>query len=215
EQDASEATSRIYPTFTRSWVALDGSATVTQSRGAALDIDGRASADAPLGIGGTDTLPPGTLDAGLVTRLDASADLTSLETGLLDISSVLPCDRDPRWHAQCLVEAVQQVCNLYVVPHTLAARIWQVLADEPAVKDLGTTTDRLGRSAWAVALPSDPDDTIRSTVTVLLISPDTGLLTGVETITLSDTLSPVEEPTVTTFTAWTNRRWVASIGTAP
>lgn len=215
EHDASGTTSRIFPTFTRSWLAADGSATVTQSRGSALDTDGHASPDAPTGIGGTDVLPIGTLDAGLTARLDATTDEPALHDALLQLVEGLPCDQDTRWQAQCLVEAVQQVYNLNVVPPALAARLWELLSEETAIKDLGTTTDRLGRAALAIALPSDPQDTIRTTVSVLLISPGTGQLTGTETITLTDTVSPVTEPTVTSFTAWTDRRWVNAVAEVP
>ncbi len=215
EHDTTGTTSQIFPTFTRSWLTADGSATVTQSRGSALDADGRASPDAPTGIGGTDVLPVGALDAGLAARLAATTDEAALQTALLELSTGLSCDQDARWHAQCLVEAVLQVHNQYVVPPTLAARLWDLLGHERAIRDLGTTTDRLGRPAVAVALPSDPDDTIRSTVNVLLISPDTGQLTGTETITLSDTVSPVTEPTVTSFTAWTDRQPVSAVGQVP
>jgi len=215
EHDATGTTSQIFPTFTRSWLAADGSATVTQSRGSALDTDGRTSPDTPAGIGGTDVLPVGTLDAGLAARLDATTDEPALQTALLELSAGLPCDRDTRWHAQCLVEAVLQLYNLYVVPPTLTARIWDILGHETAIHDLGTTTDRMGRPAVAVALPSDPDDTIRTTVSVLILSPDTGQLTGTETITLSDTVSPVTEPAVTSFTTWIDRQWVTIVAKAP
>ncbi|MFI2754769.1 hypothetical protein ACGIF2_15160 [Cellulomonas sp. P22] len=213
--DKSATTSRLYPTFTRFWLAPDGSATRTQSRGAELDIEGREVAGGPMGVGGTDTLPVGSLDAGLVTALAERDSLQAVEDGLLALSPTLACDQDPRWHAQCLVEAIQQVYGLYVVPADLAGSFWQVLASEVAVKDLGVTTDRLGRPAWAVALPSDPDDPVRSTNTVLLISQATGQLSGVEVITRSDTVSSVSEPTVTTFTAWTVQARVQRVGAEP
>lgn len=215
EHDTTGTTSQIFPTFTRSWLAADGSATVTQSRGSALDADGRASPDATTGIGGTDVLPVGALDAGLAARLDATTDEQALQTALLELSAGLPCDQDARWHAQCLVEGVQQIYSLYVVPPTLAARLWELLGHETTIRDLGTTTDRVGRPAMAVALPSDPHDTIRTTVSILLISPETGQLTGTETITLSDTVSPVTEPTVTSFTAWTDREQVSAVAKDP
>lgn len=215
EYDGTTTASSIYPTFTRSWLSADGSATVTQSRGASLgDGDHAVITGEAAGLGGTDKAPVGTFDAGLIADL-AQRDDQGLEEALVALASPAPCDQDARWHAECLVVAVEQLYERYVVPPDMAARLWRALADEPDLRDLGTTTDRLGRPASAVALASDPADTVRSTVTVLLISPDTGELTGTETVTLVDTVIDVDQPTVTTFTTWTAHTWALQAGSPP
>lgn len=205
----------LYPTFDTGWLAADGSSRVSQVRGAALDLAGRPVPGTTTGVPGTDDFPAGTFDAGLVVTLDSTGDLRALESALIDVSAGLPCGQDSRWHAECLVSAIEKVYGQYVVPPQLAGRFWQVLADESDLKDLGTTTDRIGNAAHAIALASDPANPARDAVTVLLVSTESGQLVGTEDVTLRDTVTPVKGPTVTSFTAWTQRQWVGAIGDEP
>ncbi len=62
-----------------------------------------------------------------------------------------------------------------ISPPALRAALYQVAASLPGVEYLGTTTDRLGRSGVAVALPHG-DATHARTREVMIFDPKTGLL---------------------------------------
>ncbi len=204
----------VYPTITRWWLAADGAVRVDQQRDTPLGLDGRLAND---GVGsiepsGSETLPPGTIDARLTARLstapaDLRAELVATQVGL-------PCDQDARWQTECLTLAVQQIYDQYVVTPQLASAIWTVLAGEEPLRDLGSTVDRLGRPAIAVALPSDPTQAEQS-VTVLLISNATGAYLGREAITLRDDSLSIDEPTVTGFSALETSGRVKALGLMP
>ncbi len=205
------ATVAIYPTLTRWWLMPDGAVRVDETRSAPLDVHGRMTEDiqgAP-DRSTSDTSPAGTIDPDVASRL--SEDPAALRSTLLDTQAGLPCDQDARWQAECLVRAIQMVYDQYVVPPELASAMWRVLADEQALRTLGTTVDRLGRPAGTVALPSEPGETPEQ-VAVLLLSKRTGEYLGSETVTLRDPTLKIDRPTVTGFSELSAARWVRDSG---
>lgn len=204
----------LYPTLTQWWMAADGSVRLDESRGAPLDFQGRLTAPrqgAPDAVT-TDTVPAGSLDPGLAERLSTVP--ARLRTQLVDTQEGLPCDQDDHWRAVCLVQAVQTLYDQYVLPPALVAALWEVLADEPALRSLGETTDRLGRAAVAIALPPAPDEESPQ-VTALLISSVTGAYLGTETIMLHDAALGIDGPTVLGFSELSTAAWVAAPGDRP
>ncbi|WP_024286733.1 CU044_5270 family protein [Cellulomonas sp. KRMCY2] len=212
--DHTSTTVGVHPTLTRRWTAPDGSARVDQTRAPALDLDGRLSTDAPASVPGvsSDVAGPGTEDAALPQQLPL--DRAALRATLLARYDALPCGQSAAWTTQCLLTAVQDLYAQYVVPPELRASLWLVLADDPGVKDLGSTEDRFGRPAHAVAVQTT-DDPRSSGVVVLLISPTTGDLLGTENITLRDEQMGITNPTVTAFTTFTTSTWVDAVGERP
>lgn len=204
---AAESTEQaIYPTTTRQWLMPDGSLRIDQQRAAALNLDGtiRPTATPDTAIS-SDTAPASSYDPTLTMTLPR--DPATLAAALTTALSLTGCDT---MHAQCLVTAIETLSTTYVVPPDLTAILWRALALEPDAKSLGTTTDRVGTPVRAVALTTAPD-----TVEVLLISSDTGRLTGTETITLrSDTLH-ITTPSITAFTAIRQTAWVQAAGQVP
>lgn len=211
---AAPVDARIYPTVTQWWLAPDGAVRVDEHRGAPLGIDGRVGDDVPERTGETtsETNPAGTIDPDLARRL--STDPTTLRAELLDMQAGMPCSTDARWQAECLVRAIQTLEDQYVVGPQLTAAMWRVLADETAIRSLGSTTDRLGRPASAVALPPEVGQPFEAVV-VLLISPSTGAYLGTETVTLHDAVLGIDEPAVTAFTALSTAQRVSSPGDTP
>lgn len=202
----------LYPTLTQWWLMSDGAVRVDESREAPLDLHGRLTIE-PEGAPGprtSDAVPAGSLDAGLAERL--STDPAALRAELLETQVGLPCDEGAHWTASCLVQAVQTLYDQYVVPPGLASALWEVLAGEPALRSWGTTTDRLGRPAVAVALPPESGETISPQVTVLLISSSTGAYLGTETIMLRDPAQRDSEPTVLGFSELSTAYWVGAPG---
>ncbi|RYV52993.1 CU044_5270 family protein [Pengzhenrongella frigida] len=213
EVDGAEVSvTALFPTITQLWIAPDGSARQTQRRGAPLDVDGHLSTTAiesAAGLLSTDELPAASLDATLTDRLPR--DPAALQTELLQQAAGLPCAQDDSWRAMCLVGSVLSVLEQHAAPDDLTAAMWTVLADEPGVRYLGSTTDRAGRPGVAVAIPpatGDPDATVR----VLIVSPSTGELLGTENVTLRSEALRIDTPTVTEFTTMTTSSWVRAVG---
>ncbi len=197
----------IYPTFTQWSLPPDGAVRVAESRSAPLGLDGRLTADvenAPDEVT-SESSPVGTIDPDVARHL--SGDPATLRTQLLDTQAGLPCDQDARWQAECLVRAVQMLDDQYVVAPQIASAMWSVLADESALHSLGTTIDRLGRPADAVALPPEPGQPSEA-VLVLLLSESTGAYLGTETVTLVNPALEIDQPTVTEFGMLSTAQWV-------
>jgi hypothetical protein len=200
----------IYPTDMDSWLSQDGSLVNRERRGAALDANGRITDDPDWGapVDSEDVLPPGTVDRAVIE--DLPREVGALRAALLDRMAPMDCSVDPARRAWCLAAEISNLNHAFIIPGDLEAALWRVLADEPSIGYLGTVTDRAGRQAVAIAAPPLPDLGY-TRVLVLLADPDTGVLLGEEQI---DTDSPelgIEQPSVTGFTCYTSRAWVAEI----
>lgn len=210
---AGEATNLlIYPTITQWWLGPDGSVRVDERRGSPLDVDGQLTDADGLtrAMGDTsETQLPGSIPADLAARLPTEPGL--LGDALLSTQSGLPCNQDPRWRAECLISAVQAIFQQYVATPTLVSAMWRVLADEPVLRSLGSTVDRFGRPAEAIALPAEPGQSTKQVV-ILLLSATTGAYLGSETVTVHNASLGIDTPTVTGFTELRTALRVASPG---
>jgi hypothetical protein len=93
-----------------------------------------------------------------------------------------------------------------LVPGTVDAVVWSMLASEPDLVTLGAVTDRVDRSAVAFTASPALGLGVRW---VLLLDPRTGELLGAEKIVLSDTEGyEVPVPAVVAFTAYRVSVWV-------
>jgi hypothetical protein len=212
--DDAATSAAIQPTETRRWLASDGSARISQYRTAPLGTDGSLDPNLPsssVGSEASDDLPAGTFDATITQVLPR--DPASLRVALLDLASGLDCTSGPESATVCLVNEIRTLYSQYVIQSDLAAALWTVLSDEPGMKYLGTTTDRLGRPAHGIALDESTSDMTR--VLVLLISPSDGQLIGTETVTLKDPALGITEAAVTGFVTYTAHVWVSAIGDLP
>lgn len=204
----------VYPTVTERWFSPDGSGLITQQRTAAVTYDGAIDPDARPSTGGpvsSDTLLPGTVDASVNDRLPRDAD--TLAAQLLE-SSPVECGLEG-WSGYCLGEQVRDAFHTSVVPQDLAGAFWEVLADEPTVRLLGETTDRVGREGTAVLVPAptisgQPEG--EDSALVLVVAPSTGQLLSSETLTYRSELLGVDEPTVTGFSAVTTSTYTRTVG---
>lgn len=202
----------IYPTFTQWWLDADGAVRLDERREPALTADGQLIASVSEANAMSDTSetnPPGTVPPDMAKELPA--DVEPLRAALVGPQAGLPCGENSWRRAECLVSAIQTIYQQYVVSPQLASAMWRALATEPEIRYLGSTTDRLGRAATAVALPPEPGQPVEQT-TVLLVSPDTGEYLGNETITLHDLGVGITRPTVTGFVELLTSRRVASFG---
>lgn len=217
ELDMDTRTTTVYPTADQRWTAADGSSQIIQRRAEPVTYDGAIdTAAGPSAAGATSTTDvlAGTNDPFAVAALPT--DPEALTASLLEHSAEMLAD-DPGARDSVLVKSVAAQFDLSIVPQDVAAAMWTVLADAPTVRLVGETTDRLGRPAVAVAVAdtSSTSDGYES-VDVLIISPTDGQLMGTETVTLSDPVlkldAEVDQPTVTGFTAFSDRRWVTAVG---
>jgi hypothetical protein len=204
----------VQPTESRHWLAADGSGRISQHRTNPRGTDGQFNPSLPSSTAGpesSDDFDPGAFDAALSASLPR--DPAALRAALLDLMGGVRCQPTPEAATSCLVNEVRALYAQFVIPPDLAAALWTVLAGEPSLKDLGTTIDRLGRPARAIALDAAAGDA--ETVTVLLISPGDGQLIGTETVTLEEPALEIDRPTVTGFETYTARTWVAAVGDLP
>ncbi|ACZ29848.1 hypothetical protein Xcel_0811 [Xylanimonas cellulosilytica DSM 15894] len=202
----------LIPTVTQVWLGPDGSARMDQSRGAALDLDGLLKSTDPAAPGvleSTDTAGAGTFDPHLPGTLPR--DRQTLRAALLD-RSALPATASVEERSWALAAQIADLHGLYVIPPDLAAAMWEVLADEPAVRHLGLTTARDGRPVHGFAVAWDRPDTGTHQVFVLHVSTTTGQLIGTETVTVADPALDITEPTVTGFEVWLRTGMVETIG---
>lgn len=213
ETDADAGTTVVYPTADQRWTAADGSVRVVQRRAEPVTYDGQIDTSAGPSAAGsesTDDLPPATMDPSAVADLptDPEALGAALRAQVPDGLATGP-ESDGLLVAQTVVDQYQ----FAVVPQDVVSGMWSVLADAPSVRLVGETTDRLGRTGVAVAV-ADPlnEDLGIESVLVLIISPTDGQLLGTETVTLTNPVLDVDEPTVTRFTTITERGWVSAIG---
>lgn len=78
----------------------------------------------------------------------------------------------------CLLNGVSALFETYVVPPDVASLLWQVLATEPTITSLGTTTGRLGDEVVAITAPS-----VNGTEQwIIFIDPTNGRYVGSELI---------------------------------
>lgn len=203
--DAMVAT--IRPFDRRFWIADDGSARAVERQGNALSADGTLDpSPVPPSIEeATDELSPGTF--GTLSALPLDPD--ELRQQILEEREA-ECHREERVSA-CLMEAITNYATTYVLAADLNSAFWLMLAEAPHVYLLGETTDRMGRSAIAIAsLPVETS--FETTVHVLLLDPETGRVMGDERVTVESTLVDIDGPSVTSFTTITDARMVAEVG---
>jgi len=191
-----ESTQVLAPTFVVTELAADGSMHNEERRAPALDLQGRVIDPNTYPAGGAssvDDLPAGTLDPALPWTLPRTT--PELEAALLAQVSGMECSTDGE-RAACLYSAVRELYDRWFVPADLSAAVWRVMASEPAVANLGTTTDRLGRSGDAIAVRVPASET--GEVDVMVIDPASGQMLGWEQAL---TTTPNGKPTVQSFQA--------------
>lgn len=208
EIDGGTDATSVIPTQSTWWLAPDGAIHSLQHRTDPVRPDGTIDPTATPSHAAAvtiDDFPAASFDAGYVNRL--SRDPDTLTADLMALVGSPTCGGDAT-RASCLFTAVQQLYSQYVVPGDLAGAIWSCLAAQTGVADLGSTTDRFGRSGIAVALVT----AVPHAVAVLVISPATGQLLSAETITLSDPALEITVPIVTSFTMWSSSSFVVAAG---
>lgn len=191
--DGSPASTVIEPVRRESFFQPDATIRAIEVRGAPMDDEGHIVAggsDKPIsdesfespdpGPGYADSLP--TVPAELQVTLEANHDPVSCEAAA----------------GSCFMADVVDLNANYVLPPKLTAALWDVLAEEPSITSLGTTEDRLGRTALAFSTPGQ-DGTSQQ---LLLIDPKTGAYLGEEVIlTVKSETYSFTPPAVISFSA--------------
>lgn len=121
-------------------------------------------------------------------------------------SALAPKDGCAKNAGGCLLKQISELYNNYVVDPGLAARLWQVLRNEPTVTTLGTGVDRLGRKVVALTAPNvTPSEQL-----IILVDQKTGEFRGSELILIKrDHAYGIKPPAVIQFTALLSSRRVA------
>lgn len=180
----------------------NGERRAIERRGEPLDRSGRVSEQ----NGSWDDVP---LDSDETTDNDLGAAYADdLPTELEKLRQHLaPDEVCSESRGGCLLSAVNDLFASYVVSPRVTARVWQLLATEPSITTLGTTTDRLGREALVFSAVA-PDARQR---VLILINPTDGRYLGSETILVEeDAELGFKPPAVTQFTALVTSARVAA-----
>lgn len=198
EDDGDSASTKVTPTVVQTWTSPDGSQTVAESKGAPLNAAGRGVKRnaADLSSAPIQTFPAGNADPEAISDLGDTPD--EVRTDLLAAGECDPAS-DPTITAQCLYSVIAGLANQNVIPPAKASLIWAAISTESGFRSLGTVRDRAGRSGVGISVVSAETPQFRS---VLIISPRTGQLLGVEEILIkSDPAAGLEAPAVNAFTA--------------
>lgn len=204
----SDVATVLVPSYESFLLGPDGSVVHSQIETDPLDGHGRVvHGDTPPGGtgGGTDEFPAGSLDPQQAANLPR--DPQALRAALIATEQGAGCDASERATAECLVRAVKDLAAFYVLPPDLDAALWTVLADDPHIVRLGTTTDRLGRAGVAVAVQTGED--APHGALVLVVSADDGRLLEWDDIAASAPDLGVDSPVVTSFQVYLSAAWVA------
>lgn len=198
EDSEKVSTSELVPTVVQSWLAPDGSQTIVETTGRRLRVDGRGLTPAPRSSSARadQEFPPGSADAKRIANLGTTS--TAVRRELIQTAG---CERDASStsRAQCLYQEITGLFNQYVIPPKVASLFWQLLADEPGFRSLGSVTDRAGRPGIGISVISSDAPEFRS---VLVISPSTGQLLGTEVILIkTNTELGLKAPAINSFSA--------------
>jgi len=177
EDGDTETQSAVVPLEHEIYLLPDGTYRSIERRGTPLDQQGRIDPEAGWAQG------PAVTDESI---RDASrpADLAdTLPTDPAALSQRFAADDDPTTCADggCLLDEALSVLGRYAVTPALTAALWEALADDDSVSYLGTTRDRLGRTAEAFMSPGLD----RHSQRLLFIDPATGAYLGDETVLTS------------------------------
>ena len=194
----------LIPTVTEQYANPDGTIRAIERRGRPLNHSGHVTGK----VGSWSSLPPVSdntfdgPDAGPNYPKTLSTDPAKLATQLIQDEAECEAIR-----AFCLSNAITQLQYNYVIDPRLMAALWHVLADEPTVSYLGTSRDRLNRTAIAFSLPGAD----KSRRLILFASPDTGALLGTEEMLIADSKElGLKAPAVIEFTALVKSQRIAA-----
>jgi hypothetical protein len=183
----------------RQYFLADGKMRVIERRGSPLDASGRVK---EVTDDGSRTISDETFDGpeggpDQPARLPTDPELLARE--------LVPKGACDGLQTFCLAERFTSLSYTYVLPGGLRAALWRTLKDDPKVSYLGTTRDRLDRSAVALSLPG-ADKNYRL---LLFADAQTGALLGSETVLIRDSTElGLSAPAVTEFTAIVEARYI-------
>lgn len=203
-----ESDAALVPKIRESWLRADGSRVFREFSGKPLAPDGRQR-DVKVSVGGKaviERLPNSGKGADFVDLL--GDDPAQVRANLLK-SRECPAKSGPV-AAECLMSEIGSLTAEHVVSGRMFAMFWQVLADEPSIRDLGSAEDRVHRPGVGISMISPTAPQFRR---VLIISPRSGRLLGSEEVLIkSDKALDLHAPAIYSFTAITQSRRTASTG---
>jgi len=197
--DERRSSAALIPIRRESWLRADGAITVRESSGVPLRLDGRHDLGAapsrrlkPV----VESHPPKSLDANEVQRL--GTDPGQVREAVLDATDC--SSRKPSaTRAACLVGWITTSAQNHVLSQQMLSAFWRLLADEPAMRDLGVVRDRAGRPGVGISLIAPDFKQFRR---ILIISPRTGKLLGYEEILIkADKELDLRAPAIYQFSA--------------
>jgi hypothetical protein len=194
----------MVPVQRTSYLLPDGTMRTLEQNGSPLDQDGRPS-DTPSSWGVTASASDNTFSTG--QPADYPETLPADPARLL--AELAPTKDCAKTQGDCLFQQLTSIYSSYVVSPQRTAEMWRAAALAPGITTLGTTTDRLGRAAVALAAPAEP----AGEEIVVLADPTTGAVLGSETIlTKHDPAYAFTPPAVISFTAIVAADRVAASG---
>ena len=174
-----------------------GIATVDREQWKAVDGSGRLKVSDGTPEAPNATFPPGGLTKGFLAD-DAT---------VADVQARLNQDTPSG-----IANAVSELWARQVVPPVLHSKLLTILASQPDLTLLGTTTDRAGRRGVAIGVERRQGIAERR---VLVFAPDTGALLDSELIALEASELPVKVPATIAYTVWLGTGYTATTEQRP
>lgn len=165
----------LIPTHRDSYLFPNGDLRAIERRGTPLDADGKVSKVA----GGWNHQPLLSDETINISSSRPANYPDKLPLSLNRLGKVLapPADCAPT-RGGCLLSAVTDLYSNFVIDPDLSTALWRLLAAEPSITYLGTTTDRLDRPALAFSAAS----LTKGQQIIVLVDGATGQYLGYETI---------------------------------
>lgn len=202
----------LVPSRREQWFRADGSMRVREAFGEPLDLSGRGlslteKAD-PVKVY-NEMYPADEMEQGPQFIATLGSEYRQVRAGLIKRAG---CEEEGVTSpvGECLFGEISSLFNTYVIPSQMASVFWQILADNPSLRSLGTVKDRAGRPGIGISLIAEEYPAFRQ---ILIISSETGQLIGSEEILIKPvpdiTFKP---PAVMSFTAILESRYTAAVG---
>jgi hypothetical protein len=200
----------LIPKRRQTWLRADGSLRARETNGSPLSPDGRGLSEQPPSNPSKvtdETYPADDLNPHVVTTLGSS--VSDARSALMTMAQCEDRCRGPA-RAACLYQEITELYTRFVIPPTTAATFWRILASEPALRTLGSVTDRAGRPGVGIAIVPIDSPQFRK---VLIISSATGQLLGTEDILIRmDSNVELKAPAIYSFSAILESRYTTATG---
>jgi len=192
----------VVPDVTQTWLGPDGTGR-TVTKAGATEPKGTKKLGSHDGVAEAQGAPAAHVPPVRLAGLSTNPTVLARQLAALARAA----DNATKPSSQPTYNEIQAIWAQQPVPPKLQAAFLRVLATIPNLRDLGSTTDRVGRPGRAVGFDTTSDGAV--TRQIIILDPSTGAPLGEEQILLSDphhmsqwSVIPIHVPAVVDYTAY-------------